>query len=273
KPSLSPAQKKHRMDSICDQVDETTGKYLYQGNVVHLDESWFFLLRNKEKIRIFPGEEIPGSPRVQHKSHLPKIVVIVANARPDPTHDFDGKTSIWCICVVKTAERSSKRRKRGGEYEFDCTIDAEWYKEWYIDQALPAIKKMPWQRSKRVVVQQDGASPHTGKNNPEILNSAGVGRGWLVELVTRPSQSPDFNINDLGFFASLKSRVWGMNASTVGELVENIFQQYEEYDGDTLERVWQSFFKVYNRTLRKMGDKDFGVEHPGVWARQRAGTL
>lgn len=66
---------------------------------------------------------------------------------------------------------------------------------------------MPWLRSKLVVVQQDGASLHTGKNNPEILNSAGMGLGWLVELVTQPAQSPDLNINDLGFFSSLKSRV------------------------------------------------------------------
>ncbi|CAN0188679.1 unnamed protein product, partial [Laminaria digitata] len=250
KPSLSPAQKLRRID---DQVDETTGDFLDQFNVVHVDESWFFLLRTKEKIRMFPGEHIPGAPRVQHKSHLPKIMIIVANARPDPTHNFDGKIGIWRICVMKTAERSSKKRKRGEEYEFDCTIDAEWYKDWYINELLPAIKKkMPWQRAKRVVVQQDGASPHTGKNNPEILNSAGMGQGWSVELVTQPAQSPDLNIKDLGFFASLKSRVWGMNASAVDELVETIFQQYEEYDGDTLERVWQSLFKVYNQTLRKI---------------------
>ena len=128
---------------------------------------------------------------------------------------------------------------------------------------------MPWLRSKRVVVQQDGASPHTGKNDPEIRNSAGMGRGWMVELVTQPAQSPDLNVNDLGFFASLTSRVWRMNASSIDELVEIIFQQYEEYDSATLERVWQSLFKVYNQTLRKMGDNYFSVEHTGVTARRR----
>ena len=51
------------------------------------------------------------------------------------------------------------------------------------------------------------------------------------------------------------------------------FQQYEEYDSATLERVWQSLFKVYNQTLRKMGDNDCSVEHTGVTARQKAGTL
>ena len=59
------------------------------------------------------------------------------------------------------------------------------------------------------------------------------------------------------------------------ELVETIFEQYEEYDGATLERVWQSLFKVYNRNhkLRKLGDNDFSVEHTGVSARQGAQTL
>ena len=42
---------------------------------------------------------------------------------------------------------------------------------------------------------------------------------------------------------------------------------------DTLERVWQSLFKVYNQTLRQMGDNDFSVEHTEVRVRQMAGTL
>ena len=88
---------------------------------------------------------------------------------------------------MKTAQRSSKRRKEGDEYEFDCTIDAEWYEDGYIDRLLPAIKTRPWLRSKRVVVQQDGETPHTWKDNPEILISAGMRRGWLVELKTQPS--------------------------------------------------------------------------------------
>ena len=50
-----------------------------------------------------------------------------------------------------------------------------------------------------------------------------------------------------------------LNASSIDELVETIFQQYEEYDSATLERVWQSLFKVYNQRLRKMGDNDFSA--------------
>ena len=64
-----------------------------------------------------------------------------------------------------------------------------------------------------------------------------------------------------------------MNASTVDELVQTILDQYEEYDGDTLERVWQSLFKVYNQTLRKLGDNDFSVEHTGVRKRPEGGNV
>ncbi|CAM9878762.1 unnamed protein product [Choristocarpus tenellus] len=42
--------------------------------------------------------------------------------------------------------------------------------------------------------------------------------GWNIKLVMQPVQSPDLNINDLGSFASLKSRVWEECYSTIDEL-------------------------------------------------------
>ena len=63
-----------------------------------------------------------------------------------------------------------------------------------------------------------------------------VPKGILGPLAERYGVGPNLNVNDLGFFPSLKSRVRGMNASSIDEL-ETIFQQYEEYDSATLERV------------------------------------
>ena len=96
----------------------------------------------------------------------------------------------------------------------------------------------------------------------------------MVELKTQPSQSPDLNVDDMGVLASLKSRVWRANAISVDELVKSFFDLYEENDGDTFERGWQNLLKVYNQTLRKLGDNDIlRVEHVGVKAWQRAGML
>lgn len=64
---------------------------------------------------------------MQYRSHVLKAIFIVANVRPDPDRNFDGKIGIWRVCVLKTAQQSSKKRIRREEYEFDVTIDAEWY--------------------------------------------------------------------------------------------------------------------------------------------------
>lgn len=46
------------------------------------------------------------------------------------------------------------------------------------------------------------------------------------------------------------------------------------YFGPFLKLFWcPSIFKVYNQTLRKMGDNDLSVEYSGVKKRQRAGSL
>lgn len=91
----------------------------------------------------------------------------------------------------------------------------------------------------------------------------------LVEPFNQLSQSPDFTANDLCFFAFLKTRVWGMNASTVDDLVETIFQQY----GDSLKRVWQKLFKFDNQTLGRLGNTFSSVANTGARKAQKAGTL
>ena len=80
---------------------------------------------------------------------------------------------------------------------------------------------------------------------------------------------------NIGPSVKLRSTRPGSSTSRTNLVVggRHFFQQYEEYDSATLERVWQSLFKVYNQTLRKMGDNDCSVEHTGVTARQKAGTL
>ena len=55
KPPLSEAQKKCRIDFICDQVDETTGYYLDQANVIHPDESCFFLFVEQDGLNLPRG--------------------------------------------------------------------------------------------------------------------------------------------------------------------------------------------------------------------------
>ena len=81
------------------------------------------------------------------------------------------------------------------------------------------------------------------------------------------------NNNKLGFVVKMKRRQnWCKNKNKMSIFsIQKFSQNIPNFD--TLEWVWQSLFKVYNQTLRKMGDNDFSVEHTGVRVRQMAGTL
>ena len=55
--------------------------------------------------------------------------------------------------------------------------------------------------------------------------------------MTQSAQSVDLNINDLGFFASLKSRVWKERFGTIDDLVKGIQRLFGAYDSETLGRM------------------------------------
>ena len=77
------------------------------------------------------------------------------------------------MCEKKTAKRSSKYHKKGDTYEKDVTMDADKYNEIMLKKVFPAARRrMPWAKNLRC--QQDGATPHVGKNNLKKLNAAGA---------------------------------------------------------------------------------------------------
>ena len=49
--------------------------------------------------------------------------------------------------------------------------------------------------------------PHTADGTIDELIAAGTGDGWTPLIITQPPNSPDVNINDLGFFHSLKTDI------------------------------------------------------------------
>lgn len=96
------------MDFVLDQISRNRKTFSTGLNTTHVDEAWFCLIRDREKVRVFPGEEKVGSTKVQRKSGIPKVMSISALSRPDRSHNFDVIVGIWRVCVSK-----------GEEYEFD----------------------------------------------------------------------------------------------------------------------------------------------------------
>lgn len=281
KPALTTINKALRLAFVRRQVMQPNSRrpvFHDHYDVVHIDEKWFYLLRDGQHIFLAPGETPPGAPKVKHKSHIPKAMFIALGARPQPQRGFDGKIGVFPCTEWVKAKRSSKNWACGEDKEIDVPVTAEYYRTQMEKALLPAIvKAMPWagRGGRKLIVQHDGAKPHTGKGNTEywreLVATAYPDRN--IEVVVQPAQSPDLNVLDLGFFSSLQRKVDETDPSCLAALFDHIDECYWEYDTDTLERVWQALFNVYNCILQEGGGNEYLLPHTGVRRRQDAGLL
>jgi len=266
KPKLSYDQKIERLRFILGLRSGRTWSFEDQKNVIVVDESWFYLHKTRGYVRLFPGDEMPEPVKVQHKSHIPKIMFLAAVARPNPVHNFNGKILLQRVCEERIAERTSYNHNRGDIYQHDCTITAELYRHYMIDIIAEVKVKMPWLRNQKIIIQQDGASPHVGRGNLDFFYEEGHKNGWDINVVTQPPQSPDLNVNDLGFFRSLKCRVEHLKngANSIEELFQAIIDAWDEYDAVTLDNIWGHQYDCYREIIRCLGDNVYEALHTGV---------
>ncbi|CAM9274856.1 unnamed protein product [Choristocarpus tenellus] len=71
-----------------------------------------------KRVRVFPHEDdsdLPGSPTVQHKSHIPKSMIIATNTCPNSARSFDGRLSVWRVCVCQKRQTGQIRTIKGGK--------------------------------------------------------------------------------------------------------------------------------------------------------------
>ncbi|CAM9892536.1 unnamed protein product, partial [Choristocarpus tenellus] len=84
-------------------------------------------------------------------------------------------------------------------------VDGERYKKLMIEDVIWAIKvHMPRPEGHTIFVHQDGAKPHTEGGIMETIEE--VAAGDDIVLDTKPVNSPDLNVNDLGFFHSIQQQ-------------------------------------------------------------------
>ncbi|CAN0327045.1 unnamed protein product, partial [Discosporangium mesarthrocarpum] len=110
---------------------------------VHVDEMWFYVMKDGKGINLHPEEDAPKPQRPQNKLFITKVMFLAAVARPRTISDgvwFDGKIGIWPIADTVSAMRSSKNRKKGTMMLKPVTVNAERYKKLMIDKGIPAIK-------------------------------------------------------------------------------------------------------------------------------------
>ncbi|CAM9983405.1 unnamed protein product, partial [Discosporangium mesarthrocarpum] len=81
--------------------------------------------------------------------------------------------------------------------------------------------------------------------------------GDSIILETQLANSPDLNVNDLGFFHSIQQLKEDVGVSSPEDLVEATMEAFDDYPRETLERVWQSLFAVLGEVLGSKGDNSY----------------
>ncbi|CAN0371164.1 unnamed protein product, partial [Discosporangium mesarthrocarpum] len=90
---------------------------------------------------------------------------------------------------------------------------------------------------------------------------------------TQSANSPDLNVNDLGFFHSIQQLKEDVRVSSPEDLVEATMEAFDVYPRETLERVWQSLFAVLGEVLGSKGDNSYKLPHSGKENLGRTGEL
>jgi hypothetical protein len=62
--------------------------------------------------------------------------------------------------------------------------------------------------------------------------------GMDIRLVNQPANSPDLNVLDLEFFASLQFLTYERISRNLDELIQNVQNEFDNYDPDILNRVF-----------------------------------
>ncbi|GJN24769.1 hypothetical protein PR202_gb12531 [Eleusine coracana subsp. coracana] len=227
KPFLTPANKKSRLQWCLDMIDPASTsndphfKDLFDH--VFIDEKCFFLSQKSSKYYLLPEEDDPRRTS-KSKNYIPRLMFLCITAQPrfhDGVCIFDGKLGIFPLVTYEPAKRNSVNRQAGTiEIKPITHITREVIQKFMIENVLLAIKAK-WHREdmdKPIYIVQDNAPSHVHVDDPAFCEAAQQG-GWDIRLKCQPSNSPDLNILDLGFFRTIQAIQYKKSAKKVEELV------------------------------------------------------
>ncbi|CAN0296472.1 unnamed protein product, partial [Discosporangium mesarthrocarpum] len=108
---------------------------------------------------------------------------------------------------------SSKNRKKGTIMLKPAMVNAERYKELMIDKVIPAIKA-------RMPHDLRAAGWCKSRTRGGVMEAIQAKAGDSIMLETQPANTPDLNVNDLGFFHSIQQLKEDVGVFSFEDLVE-----------------------------------------------------
>jgi hypothetical protein len=259
KPFLKEKNKKDRLEFCMSMIDERTRgdaapRFTNMHNMVHIDEKWFYMTKKNRNYYLLPEEDVTIR-AVQNKNCIGKVMFLTAIARSrfEKADRFDkadhvtfsGKIGIWPFVKEIPAARKSDNRPKGTLELKSIKVNRDIMRQFLIEKVLPAIVEA-WPAEdvgQTILIQQDNATPHilpSDKQFKEAVAEIAAKTGLAIKLIQQPSNSPDLNVLDLGFFPSLQSLTDTSSRKTLRDLIQNVQQEFDEYEPSKLNRIFLS---------------------------------
>ncbi|ETV90435.1 hypothetical protein H310_14779 [Aphanomyces invadans] len=138
-------------------------------------------------------------------------------------------------------------------------VDAEVYRDYIFTRVIPAIKGKFPTSTKRVVIQHDNATPHGGITNEDLASVSTD--GWTFVLRRQPPNSPDLNVLDLGFFASIQSLQYKLVSRSVDDVIRATLVAFELCDSESLAKVFLTLQAVMRLIVEHGGGNQYRLPH------------
>ena len=266
KPTLTDANKYARMKFALSFIKaDMQMKDMHE--YVHLDEKWFYLVKENEKFYLAPDEPPPKMTR-KSKRFVTKVMFLVAVARPrylDKGKWWDGKIGFWAFTEKVQAARSSRNRPAGTLVTTTINVTKDVYRTVLVDKVLPRIVEI-WPHKEfgtRIRLQHDNARSHVSPDDANMVAEFAVHaeNDWFFSIDPQPANSPDTNVLDLGFFASIQSLQHQHSPRTMDELIDVVLLEFAGYPMQRLSKIWLSFQLVLLEILKCDGGNDFKLPH------------
>ncbi|XP_042059721.1 uncharacterized protein LOC121804288 [Salvia splendens] len=258
------AKKQQQRGQSMQLLDRILNKIKFRNmyNTIHIDEKWFYMTKGAQRFYLAPGEEEP------HRTLCRPLFGVNGEVL------FDEKIGIFPFTKQVPAKRSSKNRMAGTlETKSIESITKDVTRDCLINKILPAIKaKWPDGATKVLKIQQDNARPHIKDNDPAFKEAAQQS-GFSISLVQQPPNSPDTNVNDLGWFRAIQSLQTQTACKNVDDLVNAVVQSFNELQPQTLDNVFLSLQGCFMEIMKVQGHNTYKLPHMGKAHLRRTNQL
>ncbi|XP_057792582.1 uncharacterized protein LOC131009299 [Salvia miltiorrhiza] len=225
-------------------------------NTFHIDEKWFYITKTSQRFYLTPEKTEPHR-TCKSKKFIQKVMFMCVVCRPvfgdDGSCLFDGKIGIFPFTELVPAKRKGKKRDAGTiELKPIQSITKEVVKDCFINQKNG--------QQMLANIQQDNASPHIQDSDPDFRVVASAD-GFDIHLINQPPNSPDTNINDLGWFRAIQSLQTESICNSVGDLVNAVINSFNELSPNTLNKVFLSLQSCMIKILKVKGRNSYKIPH------------